>query len=154
LKETLIKLSCKYDIKVHIVGASQFLGIGNIEKQIPWEEKEEVNEIKKFDIGIMPLADSPWEKGKCSYKLIQYMACGVPVVASPVGTNLEVVEDNSNGFLANDKIEWYQKLEQYILSPALREKHGNYGYQMVQEKYNIEAVLAKLITILRDNGGK
>src|SRR5690606_38569643 len=66
-----------------------------------WSEQDEVSQIHQMDIGIMPLPDDPWERGKCAYKLIQYMACGLPVVASPVGMNTEVVSHGRNGYLAD-----------------------------------------------------
>lgn len=74
---------------------------------MPWSEGTEAAEIQQFDIGIMPLSDDLWEKGKCGYKLIQYMACGKPVVATPVGVNKMIVRQGVNGFLANTEAEWW-----------------------------------------------
>ena len=73
-----------------------------------WSEESEVSQIQDFDVGIMPLPDSPWERGKCGYKLIQYMACGRPMVASPVGVNREIVGHGNNGYLASTVDEWVQ----------------------------------------------
>lgn len=103
----------------------------------PWREDTEVAELSGFDIGIMPLADTPWERGKCAYKLIQYMALGIPVVASPVGVNREVVVHGENGFLAADACEWKTALEALAADPALRARMGWEGRRTVEEGYSL-----------------
>ncbi|GAB2633542.1 glycosyltransferase family 4 protein [Belliella aquatica] len=104
----------------------------------PWSEDTEVAAINKMDIGIMPLEDSPWERGKCAYKLIQYMACSLPVVASPVGMNKEVVIHGENGFLASTEQEWIDSLAKLLTNPHLRQSFGQAGHHLVQQKYTLE----------------
>lgn len=110
----------------------------------PWSEETEAADIAKFDIGIMPLSDDYFERGKCGYKLIQYMACGLPVIASPVGANCEIVEHGVNGFLASTKDEWLSALHTLLGDPALRARMGSAGRIMVEKKYNTTIVSEKL----------
>ncbi|KAA6324888.1 hypothetical protein EZS27_025835 [termite gut metagenome] len=131
----------KYHIFIHIVGASESLELGNNEKHLDWLEETEVQSILTFDVGIMPLLDTPWEQGKCGYKLIQYMGCGLPIVASAVGANNDIVEHGLNGFLVNSEQEWFDYIEQYILDPELRKNHRSYGRSLVENKYCIEKQL-------------
>ncbi len=144
----LQNLQKKYPIKINIIG-------GKSEKAIPgvnylkWEEDKENEYIRKFDIGIMPLDETPWELGKCAYKLIQYMGCGVPVVASPIGMNNEVVKNNENGFLAKTDEQWLSSLEQLIINQRMREDFGKKGRLWVEEKYNLEINVKKLINLLK-----
>src|ERR1043165_4152036 len=94
-------------VKLHAVGAPvppQLSGIPA--ESFPWSEDSEVARISAFDIGIMPLHDTPWERGKCAYKLLQVMAAGKPVIASPVGANIQVVQHGIHGFLAETTAEW------------------------------------------------
>src|SRR5438874_1070790 len=91
-----------------------------------WSESTEVAELQRFDVGIMPLRDAPMERGKCGYKLIQYMACGRPVVASPVGASRQIVEHGTNGFLASTAAEWVAALRA-LQDPALRRRMGAAG---------------------------
>lgn len=107
-------------------------------KHIVWTEEGEVEAIRKMDIGIMPLPNDPWERGKCAYKLIQYMACGLPVVASAVGMNLEVVRHGENGFLAGTEEEWIQALKTLILDAALRKRMGEKGLELMKERFTVE----------------
>jgi glycosyltransferase involved in cell wall biosynthesis len=107
-------------------------------KHIVWTEEGEVEAIRKMDIGIMPLPDDPWEKGKCAYKLIQYMACGLPVVASPVGMNTEVVTHGENGFLATTEEEWIHGLKTLIQDASLRKRMGEKGLELVRERFTVE----------------
>lgn len=105
---------------------------------LPWSEKGEIERINGMDIGVMPLPDTPWMQGKCGYKLIQYMACGLPVVASPVGVNSEIVEHGVNGFLVETPEDWSQALEALIRNPELRKKMGQAGRKKVEESYSLQ----------------
>jgi glycosyltransferase involved in cell wall biosynthesis len=142
----------KYKVQINIVGAKAANDIGAIKnvEYINWQEDTEVTSISNFDIGIMPLNDSPWEEGKCSYKLIQYMAAGLPIVASPVGMNKEVVTGGENGFLVNTEEEWIKALEQYILSGEKRVLHGLAGRAKVEEKYCVQVTHKSLLKILKE----
>ena len=117
----------------------------------PWSEATEVEAIGLFDIGIMPLSDGPFERGKCGYKLIQYMACGLPVVASPVGVNSQIVEHGVNGFLASTPQEWTQALKVLAADRSLRERMGRAGRQKVEQHYSLQATRQRLISLLRES---
>lgn len=114
------------------------LGGGFDIKHIVWTEEGEVEAIRKMDVGIMPLPDDQWERGKCAYKLIQYMACSLPVVASPVGMNQEVVRHGENGFLARTDEEWIQPLKTLIQDAGLRKRMGEKGLELVRERFTVE----------------
>ena len=98
----------------------------------------------------MPLENSPWELGKCSYKLIQYMGCGVPVVASAVGMNNEVVDEGLNGFLVQQEGEWLDKLSRLIADRALREELGKMGRKIVESRFSLQKNCNLLISVLAD----
>lgn len=123
-------------------------------RHIAWKEESEAQEIAGFDIGIMPLTDAPWERGKCSYKLIQYMACGKPVVASPVGMNVDVVRDGINGFLASGADEWYEALALLLSDAEQRAEMGRRGRAIVEERYCMQVTAPKLAAMLRQVAGK
>jgi hypothetical protein len=105
---------------------------------LPWTEDSEVARIQSMDIGIMPLMDTPWARGKCGYKIIQYMACGVPVIASPVGVNAEIVEHGVNGFLASTDAEWAEALQILLRNPELRARMGNEGRRKIERDYSLQ----------------
>jgi glycosyltransferase involved in cell wall biosynthesis len=113
-----------------------------------WSEETEVAGIQSFDVGIMPLSDDLWSQGKCGYKLIQYMACGRPVVASKVGVNLEIVEDGISGFLVNNKDGWVQALNVLRKNSNLRQQMGKSGRIKVETKYCIQVTAPRLISLL------
>lgn len=115
---------------------------------LPWTEESEVAAIQKFDVGIMPLPDEPWEGGKCGYKLIQYMACGRPVVASPVGVNQQIVEHGVDGFLANDTADWITALRELRDNVPLREAMGRAGRLKVEKNYCVQVTAPRLAEIL------
>jgi glycosyltransferase involved in cell wall biosynthesis len=119
-----------------------------------WDEDTEKEEIEKFDVGIMPLPDNPWERGKCGFKLIQYMACGKPVVASPVGVNKEIVVNGVNGFLASTSKEWVDALLHLKADPELRRAMGENGRRMVEEKYCLQVTAPRLYRILLEAAGR
>lgn len=150
LESVFIKLSNLYTIEFHIIGAkNNEVKLDNV-KFIDWSEENEVALISKFDIGIMPLENTPWELGKCSYKLIQYMGCGIPVVASSVGMNKEVIEEGKNGFLVSDEQQWIEKLSVLIENEVLRENLGKQGRLKVEDLFSNKKTVQKLLSILRD----
>ncbi|OII57829.1 glycosyl transferase family 1 [Pseudomonas putida] len=147
----LLEVCTRYAAKLILVGANPDIAaqLPGIEVEtLPWSEESEAELIERMDIGIMPLIDGPWEKGKCGYKLIQYMACGVPVVASPVGVNIEIVGDNRCGLLASDQAEWRAALAHLLASREERTSLGLAGRHAVESRYSIQAqapVLEKLL---------
>jgi len=104
----------------------------------PWRRETEAHQLSQFDVGIMPLPDEPWERGKCGYKLIQYMAAGLPVVASPVGVNKEIVKHGENGFLADTRHEWRTALSALKNDVELRRRMGAAGRRAVQRQYSLQ----------------
>ena len=115
---------------------------------LPWSEASEVTAVSGFDIGIMPLVDEPFERGKCGYKLIQYMACGLPVVASPVGVNCQIVEHGVNGFLAESPSQWQEALQTLLADPELRQRMGQAGRQKIEQQYCLQVTGPKLAAML------
>ena len=104
---------------------------------LPWNLKSEIRDLLKIDIGIMPLPNDKWAKGKCGFKILQYMGLGIPAVASPVGVNQEIIKEGENGYLANSLGEWETKLVQLIEDIELRKTIGRKGYITVESKYSV-----------------
>lgn len=136
-----------------LVGANPGALDGLAADRHDWREDTETRHIAAFDIGIMPLADTPWERGKCGYKLIQYMACGKPVVASPVGVNRDIVEHGVNGFLAETPREWVDALRRLAADPDLRRRLGAAGRAKVERHYSLAGTAPRLIRLLRAAAG-
>jgi glycosyltransferase involved in cell wall biosynthesis len=148
LREVFKSLKSEYEVRFIGVGASrQSLGDLPVEPQ-EWSEFTEVELIRQFDIGIMPLSDSPWERGKCGYKLIQYMACGLPVVASPVGVNKVIIDQNVNGLLANDNEQWKKALSFLLSNSTKRKEMGMNGRRKVEEWYSIQVQAPRIKNLI------
>lgn len=124
--------------RVTAVGAGAAATGHSLLDSLPWSEQTEVARIRDMDVGVMPLADTPWARGKCGYKLIQYMACGLPVVASPVGVNSTIVEHGVNGFLAETAQQWKEALETLLRDEALRRRMGIEGRKKVDKNYSLQ----------------
>jgi glycosyltransferase involved in cell wall biosynthesis len=117
------------------VGAGARSGIEGAELR-DWAESREIADVQGFDIGIMPLPDDPWSRGKCGFKLVQYMACGLPVVASPVGVNPGIV--GKAGLLASSPEEWKQALLKLLGNPALRQELGAAARERAVAEYSLQ----------------
>lgn len=116
-----------------------------------WSAETEIAELDSIDIGIMPLPDDQWSKGKCGFKGIQYMALEKPAVMSPVGVNIDIIEDGKNGYLANSDNEWVNKLSLLIDSEELRKSIGRAGRATIEERFSLDSqkkILAKVLTNL------
>jgi glycosyltransferase involved in cell wall biosynthesis len=138
LKLVAEKLCAEFDVRFLAVGASPGQLGGTPFETIPWSEDTEVAQLAQFDLGIMPLPDEDWERGKCGYKLIQYMASGLPVVASPVGVNREIVSVGESGFLVSSAEEWYQALKALLSDRGMRNEFGSAGRFKVERCYCLE----------------
>lgn len=114
-----------------------------------WSQEEEVEDLKSFDIGIMPLSNDLWSQGKCGLKILQYYSVGLPVVCSPVGVNKDIVQDNENGFWAQNWEEWKRSLSKLIQDETLRKSFGRKGRMAVEQSYSLEINGPRLLEILR-----
>lgn len=115
--------------------------------EIEWQEHTEVDLINSFDVGVMPLPDDEWARGKCAFKLIQYLACAVPVVASPVGANVDVVTP-ACGLLARTAAEWTNSLRVLRDDAALRKRMGEAGRHRVEDHYSLHTALPRLTALI------
>lgn len=149
VEEPLRRMVTRDEARISLVGATSAALSGLPAERHEWREETETSHIALFDIGIMPLADTPWERGKCGYKLIQYMACGKPVVASPVGVNRDIVEHGVNGFLAETPEEWTGALRRLATDPDLRRRLGAAGRAKVERHYSLEGTAPRLVELLR-----
>lgn len=146
---SLLRTICREQgVRILVIGAGDE-GDQRVEEfdYRPWDEAREIDDIQEMDIGIMPLPDDPWARGKCGYKLIQYMACGVPTVASPVGVNVDLAAGGMTGLLAATPDEWASALSELIAKPALREAMGKAGRALATSTYSLEAQAPRLTRI-------
>ena len=137
----LRRLKEKYGDKIFIkvIGDRNYVHKGLGIQGMPWNKENEIKELSTFDIGIMPLPNDQWSKGKCGLKGLQYMALEIPAIMSPVGVNSDIIQDGVNGFLADKEDEWVEKLSKLIESKAMREEMGRQARKTVIEKYSKDA---------------
>lgn len=142
----------KYGSKIEILIMSDTKpnNLGAPFTHIKWNPEVEYPAISQFDIGLMPLNDNKFTRGKCSFKILQYMAVGAPAIASPVGMNNEVIEDGKSGFLARSNNDFLEKISYLIDNPNERAKFGARGKELFQKKYTAKHNVEKLINVLID----
>lgn len=148
IRDVFISLSKQYRyIRFKIVGGEFSINaLPNILNKA-WSLKEEIEDLKTFDIGIMPMSDNDWTRGKCGFKAILYMSMGIPCVCSPVGVNKEIIKDGVNGFLADTEQKWVEKLSSLIEDSLLRHKIGMAGRKVVEERYSLAVNAPKFLEI-------
>jgi len=153
LRDALRELALRHPIRLLVVGAKKkvnFPGIELVNKT--WTLKEELNYFEEIDIGLAPLIENEWALGKCGFKVIQYMATGVPCVASRVGVHKEIISDGHNGFLCSDAKEWVDKISLLITSSHLREKFCFNGRKSVEETFSVQANINQYLNLFRNIG--
>jgi glycosyltransferase involved in cell wall biosynthesis len=121
---------------------------------VPWTAGDEPSELARFDLGIMPMPDDEWSRGKCALKALLCMAMGVPTVCSAVGANLEVIEHGVNGLLARTPEDWLAALERLIDDPSLRARLGAAGRRTVEERYSMRRSARALAEVIRGEVGR
>lgn len=147
----LKKLMAKYpnNIEIHVIGQASYSHpeIDVVSKS--WSAATEVEDLNNFDIGIMTLPDDEWAKGKCGLKGLSYMACGIATVMSPVGVNIDIIQQGVNGFLAATDSEWIDCLSQLIENKDLRQQIGQAGRETVVKSYSVNAHKDKYLEVLK-----
>ncbi len=146
----LEKLKDKYGNKIEIkaMGGDFYKNEKLGMQSVAFSKEKELEFINSFDIGLMPLDDTPWMKGKCGLKALIYMSMGIPAVVSPVGVNKEIVREGTDGFHANSEEEWLEKLSLLIENPELRKKCGENARQRVIQSYSVEAWKDKFAKVI------
>ena len=110
---------------------------------VPWSLENEIRELQSFDVGVMPLPDNDWSKGKCAFKALQYMSLGIPSILSPVGMNADLVNHGENGFMASTKDEWVSCLKILLDDENLAKKIGDQGENTIKDKFTVERNIEK-----------
>lgn len=135
------------ETQICLVGAdAKYVPIPNVEMR-SWSYETEVSDIQSFSIGIMPLPKSEWTRGKCALKALQYMACGVPCVATPYGAALDIIRHGENGMLADSYSEWRNAFES-LRDPTLRRRLGEAGRETVESRYSLKHAAPRLLALL------
>jgi glycosyltransferase involved in cell wall biosynthesis len=115
---------------------------------IPWSKETEITDLLSFDIGIMPLFDDQWAKGKCGFKALQYMALGIPALVSPVGVNNIIIDNEVDGFICNTSEEWESSIIKLLCDSSLRSKIGQTAREKVRACYSVQSNTANFLSIL------
>lgn len=149
IKGALTQVLARENTRLILVGVNQsFLPLKNVETH-PWSEQTEVKLLQRMHVGIMPLLEGSWEFGKSGYKLVQYMAAGRPVVASPVGVNCEVVKEGVNGFFAMSETEWVVNLERFRGDLRMTSEFGSAAREAVEKSFSLRSALPSMAEILQ-----
>jgi glycosyltransferase involved in cell wall biosynthesis len=149
IRPALARLAMRYPtFRVRVI-CSEFPDWPEINvERVPWSSQSEAASLAGAHIGVMPLTDDEWARGKCAFKLLQYMAASLPCVASPVGANTEAVIDGVTGFHARDNDEWERNLERLIESADLRARLGASGHAHVEQRYSMRAYQSNYVALL------
>lgn len=114
-----------------------------------WTKETEIIDLAHFDIGIMPLPDDEWTKGKCGFKILQYMALKIPAIASPVGVNIDIIKNGINGYLCSTSTEWENRLVELIGNRQLRNSIGTEARKTVIERYSSESNASNFLNLIK-----
>jgi len=139
LLPVLAKISKEIEFVLHVISneAPPFESANLV--YIPWNKATEIADLSKFTLGLMPLSDTEWAKGKCGFKALQYMALGIPTIASNVGVNKEIIQHGENGYLADNKEEWGLLIRRMLLERELAQQMAEWGRRTVHQRYSVDA---------------
>jgi glycosyltransferase involved in cell wall biosynthesis len=150
IEPALRQLADRYpQVRFLVVGGPYQGQLPRLENR-PWTLQRELQDLHDLDVGLMPLVDDEWSRGKCGFKLLLYMAGGVPPVCSPVGVNPQIVEDGVNGFLAQDMTAWYQRLAYLVEHPDARQTIGAAGWRTLEARYSLAVQAPRFAAVLRE----
>ncbi len=150
LREVFIELGKSYEFKLRFITNFDYQLPGLDLEVIRWSKESEVLDMQSLDIGVYPLEDSEWVKGKSGLKAIQYMAFGLPIVASNLGINPDLISHNINGLLASNNDEWLDHLKKLVEDSELRRDLGLAARKLAVDKYSLSAIESKYLDILKE----
>jgi glycosyltransferase involved in cell wall biosynthesis len=148
LQNVFRRLARREQFRLSVIGAPGYRLDGVDVEVVPWRAGTEVSDLSRIDIGVMPLPDDEWSRGKCGLKALQYMALGIPTVCSPVGVNTEIILDGRNGLIASTEEEWIDRLVRLLKSPDLRAQLGRAGRATVEARYSASSQAARVLAVL------
>jgi glycosyltransferase involved in cell wall biosynthesis len=147
----LAQVHRRHPFSLYVVGTDSAVAADGMTVQSArWALDREVADFQRCDVGVYPLWDDRWSLGKCGFKAIQFMACGVPVVAAAVGVNCEIIEDGVNGFLAADEREWAEKLSMLLTDGDLRASMGAAARRTIEDRYSLAINAPRFIAVLNE----
>ncbi len=149
LRDVLSALAKEHTFTLRVSGTAAPVTISGVNVvNEPWTLDGEIELFNTCDVGVYPLPNDEWTLGKCGFKAIQFMACGVPVVASPVGVNTDIIEDGVNGLLANTESDWRRQLRMLITDAAARRRIGGAGRARIESEYSLRRHAASVVAVL------
>lgn len=154
IHSALRSVAQEVSLRFLVVGADSPFGDEIPSQSLPWSEDREAELVRWMDIGVMPLVDSPFERGKCGLKLLQYMACGVVPVASDVGGNKDIINHGVDGFICRCEEEWIECLLELSRNPSLRMRMGAAAREKVEQEYSLSTWGPRLLSIYQQVAGK
>jgi glycosyltransferase involved in cell wall biosynthesis len=147
IEPVLQRLEQKYKFRLLVIAdKAPALQLQSLEYR-EWQKETEMQDLLQLNIGLMPLPDTEWAQGKCAFKALQYMAVGVPAVASGVGANVQAVVDGATGYICHTEQEWYECLRELLLNVDLRAHMGAAGKKWVEERYSLQAHRATFLSL-------
>jgi glycosyltransferase involved in cell wall biosynthesis len=148
LRGPLLELRRRIPFQLRVIGG--MLTVPGLDLDcLPWSPHTEVEDLRPLDVGVMPLPDDAWTRGKCGLKALQYMALGIPPVVSPVGVNRQIVEDGENGLHASTEKEWVDRMALLLSRPDLRKRLGAVARRTVEERYSSRVWVPKVAGVFR-----
>jgi len=151
IKDVLAEVSARHPFTLKVSGAGRVVNFPGVDVHVvPWSMAEEVSLFNTCDIGVYPLTDDDWSRGKCGFKAIQCMACGVPVVAAAVGVNREIIGHGINSLLASTRQEWIENLTLLLTNSDLRRSMAIAGRKTIEARYSLRVTAPQLATVFKN----
>lgn len=139
LSPILTKLSNEFEFEFCVISNEKPIIDFSPLNFIKWNKETEIQDLMRFDIGVMPLTDDQWSKGKCGFKALQYMSLGVPAIASPVGINTSIIDQGINGFLCTTEAEWFESLHYFLSDVTNRKNMHDSARKKIVETYSVKS---------------
>ena len=145
----LQKLAEETRFRLRVIASGGYSMPGVDVESIVWQSARELDDLRPIEVGMMPLPDNAWTRGKCGFKALQFMALGVPCVCSPVGVNATIIQDGVNGFLAGTPEEWLLRLKRLLEDPGLRARMGEEARRTVVERFSAAVHVPRVFAIFK-----